>query len=320
MQPLFEIIKGFYRSGISKRDLLLAAEIEDTILEGVQKSEQHIQQAVQSSQRYVMNTLSEQHKELLEAIQQPARYSPEHYLELVKTGDFRSIESNLSLVLDTISLKHPLPDDYKFDLLNRKVRSIPRTKEALRRYSPRLVCKGILRVDGVEKISPDLDIIEYADRHQLAITVDITEARKYLGEMEDPIQDEADEIIGHTLVRQPKSFPPTFPCHIAINDHVFFEYIEFRTQEILDDGRYIISNCEQYGCHFLITVTLSIDNPNIPFDFSIKTHNASNKDLLQFLRFIQEGLNGGLLYAFTKQLKTEVCPYCNRIFTATILE
>ena len=290
-----EIIKGFYRGGISKRDLLLAAEIEDTILEGVQESEQHIQQALQSSQRHIVDTISEQHRETLEAIQQSMKYSPEHYLELVKTGDFRSIESDLGLVLDTISLKHPLSDNYKFDLVNRKMRSIPRTEEALRKYPPKLVCKGVMRVDGVTEISPDLDIIEYADRHQLTITIDITEARKYLGKTEDPIQDEANEFVGHTLVRKPKSFPPAFPCHIAINDHVYFEYIEFRTQEILDDGRYIISNREQDGSHFLITATLSIDDPNIPFDFSIRTHNASNKDLLQLLRFTQEGLNGGLL-------------------------
>lgn len=108
-----EIIKGFYRGGISKRDLLLAAEIEDTILEGVQESEQHIQQALQSSQRHIVDTISEQHRETLEAIQQSMKYSPEHYLELVKTGDFRSIESDLGLVLDTISLKHPLSDNYK---------------------------------------------------------------------------------------------------------------------------------------------------------------------------------------------------------------
>lgn len=290
-----DIIKDFYRSGISQRDLLLAAEIEDTILEGVQESEQHIQQAVQSSQKYIIDTLTEQNKDIMKVIQQPTRYSPEHYLELVKMGNFRSIENDLSLVLDTISLEHPLPNDYKFDLLNRKVRSVPRTEDALHKYPPKLVCKGTMRVDGVTEISPNLDIIEYADRHQITIAIDITEAKKYLGEIEDPIQHEAEEFVGHTLVRQPKPFPPAFPCQIAINDHVAFEYIELRTQEILDDGRYIISNREQNGCHFLITIALSIDNSNIPFTFSITTHNANNKDILQSLRFTQECLNGGRL-------------------------
>lgn len=290
-----DIIREFYRSGISQGDLLLAAEIEDTILEGVQESEQHVQQAVQSSQKYIVDTLSEQNKDLMTTIQQSTRYSPEHYLELVKTGDFRSIENNLGLVLDTISLEHPLPNDYKFDLLNRKMRSVPRSEEALHRYPPTLVCKGTMRVGDMTEISPNLDIIEYADRHQLTIAIDITEAKKYLGEIEDPIQHEAEEFVGHTLVRKPKPFPPAFPCQIVINDHVAFEYIELRTQEILDDGRYIISNREQNECHFLITITLGMDNSNISFTFSITTHDASNKDILQSLRFTQECLNGGRL-------------------------
>ena len=56
-------------------------------------------------------------------------------------------------------------------------------------------------------------------------------------------------------------------------------------------------------------------------DFARLLSQKDNSELLKQI-FRYEAVSGDKqrMYAFTKQLKTEVCPYCNRIFTATILE
>jgi len=56
-------------------------------------------------------------------------------------------------------------------------------------------------------------------------------------------------------------------------------------------------------------------------DFALSPPETDTSQLLNQV-FRYEAVSGDKqrMYAFTKQLKTEVCPYCNRIFTATVLE
>ena len=64
----------------------------------------------------------------------------------------------------------------------------------------------------------------------------ISEAIKLLGDQLDPIQKEAQELVGKKIVMVPPAFPPAFPCAVKVKDKTYFDYVLLRTQEILDDG------------------------------------------------------------------------------------
>ena len=139
----------------------------------------------------------------------------------------------------------------------------------------------------------DCNTIDYANRHQLPITLNIVTAKKYLGNEIDPIQHEAEQMVGETIVLSPKPFPPAFPCSISLDGDVVFDYILFRKQEIMDDGTVIISNREQPNCPFRIKMTANLQTQQTTY--SISTVNPSNKDLLQYLRFLKRASSGAVM-------------------------
>ena len=89
---------------------------------------------------------------------------------------------------------------------------------------------------------------------------------------------------GNTVIATTPEFPPAFPCAIKVGDKTFFDYVLLRTQEILDDGTYVIGNIEQGG-HFYFEVRINPQNPSKP-DFKINMSNATNKELLNYVQFM----------------------------------
>ena len=204
-----------------------------------------------------------------------------------------------------MSAEHKLFPFYGYSLstTNGKMeyKSVPLSKEAEKMYPPKMKCVGTIKVgDGyVNEISPNT--INYANRHQLPIVIDVKEAKKYLGNVIDPVQHEAEQIVGETIVISPAPFPEAFPCSFLFDGVTQFEYITLRTQEILDDGVVIVSNNEQTECPYKITIRMNPSDHTCDFSFQ-KKENISNTHYLKYAQIMQKALNGTTMSV--KLLKT----------------
>ena len=122
--------------------------------------------------------------------------------------------------------------DYRYvsELKEGELRLIsqPVSLEAIKKYPPKMECIGKIKL-GTQYLNEfNLDIISYANRHQLPVTISILEAKKFLGSINDPIQCEAEELIGTNVVIPPKPFPDAFPYSILLDGNLEFEYILLR--------------------------------------------------------------------------------------------
>lgn len=206
---------------------------------------------------------------------------PEHFAVRHKVD---TIEESIKKVLDHISLEHPYSPDFGYDYVNGALRSTPLTPEARRLYPPSVVLTGAVKIGDQYLNNPNINPINYAYRHQLTIMMEVSKAKKLLGEREDPIQSEVAGLVGSTLVATPPEFPPAFPCSIKVDDQTFFEYVLLRTQEIRDDGVYVIGNKEQGG-PFYFEIRINPDNPSKP-DFKLNMNHANNHELLNYVQFM----------------------------------
>ena len=169
--------------------------------------------------------------------------------------------------------------------------SVPLSNEAAKEYPPSVKCIGTVRVGTgyLKELTPAT--VNYANRHQLPIVIDIKKAEKYLGNVLDPVQHDAEELIGEEITIPPKPFPPAFPCSISFDDEVVFNYLLFRTKEILDDDTIVISNYEQEKCPYQITVNMHPQNKTIDFSFQ-KNDSANNKDSLKYALVMKKAILG----------------------------
>ncbi len=276
---LIDMIRDFYRSAISKQDLLLAEEIENEVLQGVQVSEKRISQEIIRSKDEIVNAINEVNG-----------YMPENFMNLAKAGKFQEIQDRMSLQIDAASKGHLLYPYYGVTMEQNILKSIALSPEAKKLYPPHYLCRGMFQLDGRQVSGIDPGIFDYADRHQLTITLEIAEAKKLLGDKTDPFQIEAEKMVGKKLIRYPQPFPPAFPCSISIDGELFYDYIELRTKEIMDDGTYVITNEEQKHCKIRIMIRSRLENVNHKFSFTVETETTEimeNKDLLLFNRFMK---------------------------------
>lgn len=290
---VIDILHFYYRDKIAKSNLFLAAEVEDTIIEEIKNSDKQMTQNIQNNE-----------KKLEAYISKMAPFSIDSYLSSARKKDFETIETNLNMTLRAISCEHKLFPDYKYHFVSGengiKMISVPTSDEAYKKYPPQIVCKGRIKVGNKYVNRFDADTVDYANRHQLAIAIDINEAKKLLGDVEDPIQLEAEHIVGTTSIIPPKPFPAALPCCIKINGETMYEYIELRTKEILDDGTYIITNEEQKDISVRISVKANLISKQVIVD--AQTVNATNKDLLQYVRYMKRACEKGKISIYVLSL------------------
>lgn len=129
--------------------------------------------------------------------------------------------------------------------------------------------------------------IDYAYRHQLKLVMSIDEAVKLLGNKPDPIQTEAEQYVGKEIIAIPPEFPEAFPCSIKVGEKTYFDYILLRTEEILDDGTYVIGNREQTNSTIYFEIKVNPQNPQKE-DFTVNIANANNHELLNYAKFMDE--------------------------------
>lgn len=279
------ILHDFYRMRTNKELLFVAAEIEDTIL--AEMSEEHNQQT-----NTILKRLDEIEKTNLSARDV---VSVEKGLELISSGQISTIEKKMTQFTNAMSSGHILFPHYGFRLNTvdgkAQYQSIPLSKEAVREYPPTVKCIGTARVGSgyLRELTPA--IVNYANRHQLPIVIDIKKAEKYLGNVLDPIQHDAEELIGEEITIPPKPFPPAFPCSISFDDEVVLSYLLFRTKEILDDDTIVISNYEQDNCPYQITINMHQQNKTMDFSFK-KNESANNKDSLKYAIIMKKAILG----------------------------
>ena len=292
-----DILRSYYLDKIGKSNLFLAAEVEDTIIEEIKNTQK--QNAI---------NLQNHAKKIEENINKIVPFSIDSYLCSAQEKDFETIERNLNVTLQAISSTHPLFPDYKYYFVSEKkgmqMISVPVSDEVYKKYPPQIVCKGRIKVGNKYVNRFDADIIDYANRHQLTIAIDINEAKKLLGDVEDPIQSEAEHIVGTTSIIPPKPFPAALPCCIKIDGETLYEYIELRTKEILDDGTYIITNEEQKDISMRISIKANLASRQV--DVNTKTVNATNRDLLQYVRYMKRACEKGKMSIYVLSLGKEL--------------
>lgn len=270
-----DIIRGFYEEHrLSVKDYLLADRIVDTVAEEVHEAQTATVAAVDSAKEQILAKLDNT----------GSLFSFDKALALAETGKVDTIGSGIKKLLDHITIEHPYYPHFGYDYRNGMILSKPLTAEAKKLYPPRFVLTGAVRFGDHYYNDPNGDPLDYAYRHQLPFTMEVSKAIKLLGEKPDPRQDEVVVLEGSTVIATPPEFPPAFPCAIKVGNKTFFDYVLLRTQEILDDGTYVIGNIEQGGC-FYFEVRINPQNPSKP-DFKINISNATNKELLNYAQFM----------------------------------
>lgn len=282
-----EIIHQFFKKRISVSDYLVAAEIVDAV-------DENTTQAVKSAASDIQHTVLETKKELSDqldlmkqSIVNGSLYSVENMSQMAAASQFSQIEKNFKKLLAGMSLEHPLYPDYGFTFDGDLLKSTPLSAEAKQRYPARLYFKGTIRVGDHYFNDATVNPMDYAYRHQLKLVMSISEAVKLLGNRPDPIQTEAAQFVGKDIIATPPEFPEAFPCSIKVGEKTYFDYILLRTEEILDDGTYVIGNREQTDATIYFEVKVNPENPRKE-DFTVNIANANNHELLNYARFMDE--------------------------------
>ena len=209
-------------------------------------------------------------------------------IALIQAGNADLVGRNLSTFLNGISAAHTLPRDFRFGINEHgQMVSVPISDDALKRYPHRLAISAkSLRMGDTALTEFDDRVLSQAYRHQLPISFDVVAARKYLGPIEDPAQEVAEDMEGAHVVMHPPRFHKAFPCNVSIDGNVAVDYLLLRTIEILDDDTAIITNDEQKNFNF--RVIIRINRALKQFSFTITPTNPTNYELLRYRLFLKK--------------------------------
>lgn len=281
IETAVDILYNFYNSAQNKDLRLMAAQIENTVID--------------------------QADEIKEIIKEGISTSIDKNVSLMKKGEISEVEDKVKTMLNTLGCTHNLYPDYQlvYDSEKNIFYSKPLSKEALEKYPPRISCTGTVEMNGKNIDTIDVETINYANRHQYPLKLNVVTAKKMLGDIVDPVQHEAEELMDTSIIIPPKPFPKAFPCSISINDAVMFDYILFRIEEILDDETIIMTNREQENCPFKMKLSINVKLQCM--DLSIqKNNNITNEETLHYLKFLLRGKTGGIISIKILSLRKEL--------------
>lgn len=268
---IVDILREFYRSKCGRSLKMMAAEIEDAIIEEItDKSLLFGQKIDELSQKTECENL----------------LSIDTNLKLVDSGQISQVEDNLSKFFKALSTAHKLSPDYSFGLdESQELKSIPRNQEAAEKYPPRIELTATSAKMGQAQITNlDANSLRQSYNHQIPIEFDILNAKKYLGDFLDPIQHEAEALEGSHAVIQPPTFPPAFACNVSIDERVAVDYLLLRTKEITDDGTVVLSNEEQPNFNFRVELSLCFSTKAV--NLSITPLEITNREALKYRYFL----------------------------------
>ncbi|MFO3715053.1 hypothetical protein [Oribacterium sp. P9] len=269
-----DIIRDFYHKQCSMKDYIIASEAVEAVTEVVNESTNTTVATINDKTNLILDKITESRS--LFSLDEAEKYAEE--------GRINDIGRKLNKFLDYISVKHPYYPDFKIDYAHGNLISAPVTPEAAKRFPPSMTFTGAVRFGNEYYNDPNGNPLVYAYRHQLPMIMEVKMVKKYLGEKPDPFQDDVAGLAGKTMIAKPPAFPPAFPCSIKVGTEVFFDYVLLRTQEIEDDGTYVIGNKEQNG-YLYFEIRINPNKPSQP-DFNIKIEKGSNKDRLKYVKFM----------------------------------
>lgn len=282
-----DVIRDFYKKQLTIKDYLLRSEIVDDIVENITDKMDKSGELVLSSQ-----------KEL-------AEYSSYNFVQLVNNNQLNLAETKINNLFNIISTQHKLYPEYGYSLNQGKLISVPLQENSIQKYPPIMDIKADLQIGEYINYFNGLDPLDFSYRHQLDMIIQVKDARKLLGSIEDPCQYETERMIGENLVLKHKEFPPAFPCSIKVGGKTYFEYVLLRTKEILDDGTYIVTNDEQRNAKVNFEFRFKTEGERI-FSFTSHAKNMNSKEHLNYSMFIRDVVMKKEFSIYSYDLQKEV--------------
>lgn len=269
-----DIYKNFYKNIIPSEVYLIASEVIDMVNDHTDDTADELSERINQVQTTVENA---------------SIYSLDAINKDAANRDLKAIAEKITSQLEVASMQHKLAPYYKFDYKEGELISKAAIPEAKERYPERYVLKGKGHIDD-HRFTTWPEMESYAYRHQMPIIINVESVKKFLGDIEDPAQPDINKIKDKQVYAYPPKFPPAFPCSIKIGEETFFDYILLRTQEIKDDGTYVINNREQKNCSLFVELQIRRIDPehatgttNLRFDLK----EAKHKEYLQYARFMK---------------------------------
>lgn len=271
-----KIIKNLSLNHLGKDKLLLAAEIEDRVIE-----------ANRAQTDIILNALDQNFKAT-------SSDSTGHISQLIQQGRMDDALREEQLHKRTLDASHELFPHYGFDVKQIDGKDVwvssPRTPDATLLYPPVFKGECSLKIDG-HPIPSGKDPFVHAYNHQKEIEVLFHNAVGYLGNRIDPAQAEAAAFTNQILRIKPPSLPNNLPCKITINDEAIIEYIKLSIDEICDDGSLIVSNRKDPIAAIIISIKESTENQ---YHLNILRNGNETKNVLRFEQLQYSLLKGGL--------------------------
>lgn len=270
-----DILNSFYRDKAGRDLLLVAAEVEDTIISEME--DQH---------REIVNKIDVVEKKLEDS----SLLSIDRNLMLADEGNLDVVENNLSAFFTALNSKHDLKPYYGFAMEGQnRLKSIPLRPDAVELYPPRFeVTATAFKMAGTPLQRLDSNTFYRAYRSQAHIEFDIVTAKKYLGEVLDPIQNEAEELSGKHMVMKPPAFPAAFPCSVIVDGETIVDYLLLRTKKIEDDGIVVITNEEQENFNFKVILMVNVENASL--NIITTPVNPSNEEAFKYRLFLKKAM------------------------------
>lgn len=271
-----DILRNLFRGKIPKELLLAATEIEDNITSEMAK--QHREQIDK------INALSDK-------IDDSFLLSTDRNLMLMNEGKLDQVEQNFATALGAINSKHELAPYYGFAMDGTKqFISVPQLSDATKLYPPHFEVVGKeFKLGNRELSGIDRNTFAQAYRSQIPIEFTVDGAQKYLGDVLDPVQHEAEKLKGKHIIVRPPAFPPAFPCSVIIDGETVVDYLLLRTKRIEDDGTAILMNAEQKGFNFCVVLAMNIRTNML--NLTVTPVNPSNTASLKYRRFLKKAMS-----------------------------
>lgn len=230
---------------------------------------------------------------LREDVKALGHFSPEQLvaegLRKINSGETKELEKDITDCVNVLSTKHELYPHYGFRIVQhngeQQMRSYPLSPDAIKLYPPKIKFTGTVEIGDKVINEVTSSILDYSYRHQIPLKMNVKTAKKTLGTKDDPIQYEAEELTGKTIILSPPQFAKAIPCSLGFNGITEFDYILLRVQEILDDGTRVVSNLEQTDCPFLITFNFNMSARKCTE--KIKLRSTLNSDKLKYLKVMK---------------------------------
>lgn len=268
-----DILAQYYRGKTRPELLLTAAEIEDTIIDEL--CEQHLE-------------LDKKIDSIDSKISESTLLSLDTNMALASQGQLDMVERNVATALKAIDATHKLFPYYGFRFNDQhQFVSVPLTEDAEMRYPPRFEITSKSFFMGDEPLfSLNPETLNRAYRHQIPITFDIVTAKKYLGDVIDPVQHEADELTGTHATLFPPQFSKAMPCNVSIDGEVVLDYLLLRLTEILDDGTIVVANSEQENFNFGVRLAINLATHRL--NFSVSPLGPTNAEALKYRMLLRK--------------------------------